>query len=106
MATIQIAVDTDRITFRENIDRDGPMLSILLTDKQAMRQAINTLTNHGDEIIADGIFSRTSDKTRQPVGIFLTQADADAFQLTKGAGFVVETEEQVDGFNWKVLQVT
>lgn len=105
MATIQVSVDTDRIIFREDIDRDGPMLSVLLSSKQALRQAINSLSNHGDEVIAEGIFSRTADKDRMPMAIFQIEQDAIDWVVLKGVGFVVNREIQVDGFNWTVTEV-
>lgn len=107
MAEIQMFVRTDRIILREHIDRDGPMLSLALTDKQAIRQALNTMNSHDDFILITGRFDRTSDRNRMPVAIFQREIDADNFQTLMGGPpeFRVAREVQVDGFNWKVLRV-
>ncbi len=104
MSEIKIYVDAGRIFFRENIDRNGPSLVIALADKQALRQAVNSLNNHGDEVIAEGVFGRLDDTTNNPIAIFQSEADADAFLLAKGTGFRKDLEpDAVDGYGFKIV---
>lgn len=105
MAEVKIYVDGGRIFFIENEDRNGPALSIELADKQALRQAINGLTNQGDEIIATGEFSRIERHSTTPVALFTVEADADAYVTAHGSGVRKVREVAVDGFDYKVITV-
>lgn len=102
---IQIRLTGGRLVFRENIDRNGPVLSLAFGDRGAFRTALNSLTNDGDEVVTTGRFGRIADFTQKPVGVFTTEADADAFVTAKGAGFTKRVQgESVDGFGWIVTQ--
>ncbi len=108
MSELLLFVDTvdavEHLVFRENIDRNGPALSVILGDKQELRVAINQVLGPGDEQIVTGVFSRIVDRTVNPIAVFATQADADAFALSKGVGHSVTTiETTIDGFNWMVV---
>ncbi len=102
---IQIRLTAGRLVFRENIDRNGPALSLAFGDRAVFRTALNSLANDGDEVITQGRFRRIADFTQNPVGVFTTEADADAFVTAKGAGFTKRRQgASVDGFGWIVTQ--
>ncbi len=109
MAELKMSFETidniDRIVFRENIDRNGPGMVIELADKNAFRAAVNRITAQGDEEIVDGQMGRIDDTTNQPIAIFQSEADADAFLALKGAGFRKDLEtDAVDGYGYKVVR--
>ncbi len=102
---IQIRLTAGRLVFRENIDRNGPALSLAFGDRAAFRTALNSLTNNGAEVITQGRFRRIADFTQDPVGVFTTEADADAFVTAKGAGFTKRVQgSSADGFGWIVTR--
>ncbi len=95
----------NRLVFRENIDRNGPALSLGFADRAGFITLLESLTNAGDEVVTQGRFRRIADFTQNPVGVFTTEADADAFVTAKGAGFTKRPQgASVDGFGWIVTQ--
>ena len=101
MAEIKIFVENGRMFFRENVDRSGVMLSIDIGSKQALRQTINSLTNHGDEVIATGEMNRYEDQTAQPIAIFVDEFDCDNFVALKGGNIrKLIQDSTVDGFRF------
>ncbi len=94
-----------RLVFRENIDRNGPALTLAFADRAGFVGLLNSLTSAGDEVVTQGRFRRIADFTQNPVGVFTTEADADAFVTAKGAGFTKRVQgSSVDGFGWIVTQ--
>jgi len=102
---IQIKLRGGRLVFRENIDRNGPALTLAFGDRAAFRTALNSLTNDGDEVITQGRFRRIEDFTSSPVCICKTEAQADTIVAALGAGFTKRTQgEAVDGFSFVVTE--
>ncbi len=94
-----------RLIFREHIDRNGPALSLAFADKAALRTALQSVINDGDEVIVAGRFRQEQDTTILPVAIFRNEADADAFVTAKGAGFSKRPQGiAADGFAFVVTQ--
>lgn len=104
MAEIKVYVDAGRIFFIENEDRNGPALSIDLSSKQALRQAINSMTNQGDEVLGVGEFSRIEGHTTDLVALFKVEADADAY-VAAMTGVRKVIELSIDGFDFKIVTV-
>ncbi len=102
---IQLSRRGLRLIFREHIDRNGPSLSLRFADKAAIRTAIQSVVNDGDEVTINGRFRQEQDTTILPVAIFLNEADADAFVTAKGAGFSKRPQGvAADGFAFVVTQ--
>ncbi len=104
MAEIKIYVDGDRIFFIENEDRNGPALSIELSGKQALRQAINSLSNQGDEVLGTGEFSRIERHSTNLIALFKSEAQADIF-VADNSGVKKVIEGSIDGFDYKIVTV-
>lgn len=102
MAEIKIYVDIGRIFFIENEDRNGPALSIDLANKQSLRQAINSLSNQDDEIIATGEFSRIERHSTNLFALFKIEAEADNY-VADHPGTKKVIEISIDGFDFKVV---
>ncbi len=105
MAEIKIYVDSGRIFFIENEDRNGPAMSIAMADKQAFRQAINRMSVDGDEEIMAGEYSRIERHNTEPVALFKTEAEADAYVTAIGSSVRKVREVAVDGFDFKAVTV-
>ncbi len=102
---IQIKLTRGRLVFRENIDRNGPALTLAFGDRATFRTAFNSLQNDGDEVITQGRFARIEDFTSRPVAICKTEAQADAIVTALGAGFTKRPQgAAVDGFAFVVTQ--
>ncbi len=102
---IQIKLTGGRLVFRENIDRNGPALTLAFGDRAAFRTALNGLTNDGDEVLTQGRFRRVEDFTSSPVAICKTEAQADALVTALGAGFTKRPQgAAVDGFAFVVTE--
>jgi len=102
---IQIKLRGGRLVFRENIDRNGPALTLAFGDRAAFRTALNSLQNEGDEVLTQGRFRRLEDFTSSPVAITKTEAQADALLTALGAGFSKHVQgAAVDGFAWVVTE--
>lgn len=92
-----------RLIMRENFDRNGPALHIAMTDKNAFRQAVNSVNQPGDVALVDGGFTRIEDFTADPIALFTNEADADAFLATKGPGFKKNARaDTIDNFNFVI----
>lgn len=96
----------DLITWRENIDRNGPGMSIPLSNKQNFRMALNRMSSVGDEELVDyGEFAHVDDQTNVPIAIFINEVDADDFLTAKGAGYRKDREPgNRDGYDFKVVR--
>lgn len=95
-----------RLIMRDNRDVNGPALHIAMTDKNAFRQAVNQVNSPGDVEIVDGAFTRIEDFTADPIAMFVTEADADSFLASKGAGFQKAARtDDLDNFNF-VIEVS
>lgn len=104
MAT-QIERKGDQIEIRENIARNGPAIGFAFAQKGLFIASLNAVNAPGPPEIAVGDFNRTEDQTSNPVGVFITEADADLFLAAKGAGFSKHVQGiAVDGFAWVVTQ--
>ncbi len=91
--------------FIENEDRNGPALSISLSDRGRLRQAINRMTDEGDEEIETGEFSRIERHNTSPVALFTNEADADDYVAAIGPTVQKVIELSVDNFDFKVVSV-
>ncbi len=104
MAT-QIERKGNEIQIREDVARTGPVIGIPVNQKGLFIASLQGVNAPGPPEIAVGDFNRSEDMTSNPVGIFVTEADADIFIAGKGAGFSKHPQGiSVDGFGWVVTQ--
>ncbi len=102
---IQIRLTNGRLVFRENIDRNGPALTLAFGDRAAFRTALNSLANDGDEVLTQGRFRRIENFSSTPVAICKTEAQADALVAALGAGFTKRPQgAAIDGFAFVVTE--
>ncbi len=103
--TTQIERKGNEITIREDIARNGPAIGFPANQKGLFIASLQGVNAPGPPTQAVGNFNRTEDMTSNPVGVFITEADADLFLVAKGAGFSKHPQGiAVDGFGWVVTQ--
>ncbi len=104
MAEIKLYVESGRLYFIENEDRNGPTMSIALADKQALRQAINRMNVDGDQEIETGEFGRNEQSNTSVVAVYQNETDADDY-VSANPGVIKAREVSADGFDFKVITV-
>ncbi len=104
MGEIKLYVETGRLFFIENEDRNGPAMSISLADRGRLRQAINRMSSDGDEELETGEFTRIEAHNTNIVALFKVEQDADDYVLAN-ANVQKVIEASADGFDFKVITV-
>lgn len=103
--SVKLINTVEHIVFEESEDRNGPVLEIVLADKQDFRAAINQLNNVGDSDSSTGSFGHRDDTTNLPIAIFSDESDADSFLASKGAGHRKDQEPgSIDGYDFKIVR--
>ena len=100
--TIKVTIKGQRVLIMEGEDRNGPVCSVARTDKAQLVQALQAVTQIGDNELVPGRFGRQEDYTANPVGMFQFEADADEYLRFKGSGFRKASRVTADGFDWIV----
>ena len=87
------------IQIRSHIAGNGPRISFPNSQKGQFIASLNAVNLPGQREIAVGVFDRVEDETSSPVGVFVTEGDAELFRTAKGAGFSKHVQGiSVDGF--------